>query len=191
MQGPDLPEVIQKAVAGDKFAFRTLVEKHQGFVHSLSRRFLNDRNDADDITQEVFIRLWKHLPRYRPEVKLTTWLYKITTNLCLDVLKSARWKRSRNSRTVDDQAWIADPLTSDQELLGDELKAVILAMSNGLTPKQKAVLLLRDVEGLEVHEVCEVLSMSAGNLKSNLYYARLKMSELITRYYKESKREIL
>jgi len=191
MQGPNLPEVIEKAIAGDGLAFRLLVEKHQGLVYSLSTRFLNSRGDAEDITQEVFIRLWKHLPSYRPEVKLSTWLYKITTNLCLDVLKSRRWKHGLHSRSVDPYDSLEEPMRADQQLLSDELNAIILKMAEGLTPKQKAVFVLRDLEGLEVEEVCGILSMSAGNVKSNLYYARLKMNEVITKHYQELKGGIL
>jgi RNA polymerase sigma-70 factor, ECF subfamily len=182
-----LPQIIEKAVAGDMHAFRILVERHQRFVYSLSYRFLGSKGDAEDITQETFIRLWKHLKRYKPEIKLTTWLYKITTNLCLDVLKSRRWKQIYQTQSIEHHHEFAGPDLPDVQMLNEELKIILLKMAEVLTPKQKAVFLLRDVEGLEVSEVCDILSMSAGNVKSNLYYSRTKMGELIKQYYSEYK----
>jgi RNA polymerase sigma-70 factor, ECF subfamily len=184
-------DIIEKAMAGDMRAFRMLVEKHQSFVLSLAYRFVRDSNEAEDITQEAFVRLWKNLHKYRHEVKLTTWLYKIVTNLCLDYLKSSTRKYSQRATSVDDEMKLTVASTPDQSLLDDELRNALLKMSEELTPKQKAVFVLRDLEELDVQEVSQILNESAANIKSNLYYARLKMSELIRRFYGEKKRETL
>lgn len=182
-------EIIERILAGDKHAFRLLVERHQAFVCSLAYRFLLNKDDAADITQETFIRLWKNIARYRPEIKITTWLYKIVTNLCLDQLKSKQRKRSLITHDISNYHIMAEAVTSDQQLLGDELRAVVIKMAEELTLKQKAVFILRDLEELEMKEISEVLAMSPGTVKSNLYYARIKMSELINTYYQEFKTE--
>ncbi|HYC86999.1 MAG TPA: sigma-70 family RNA polymerase sigma factor [Chryseosolibacter sp.] len=187
MQGLDLKHVIDKAIAGDQAAFATIVDRHEGFVYSLSLRFLASRADAEDATQEVFIRLWKNLSRYRPDVKLSTWLYKITTNVCLDVLRSRKRRSEHRSHSIDPDEPYTHPSGADDQVLGEELKMILFEITEKLTPKQKAVFILRDLEGLEVDEVCNVLSLSAGNVKSNLYYARQKVGELVTKYYAESK----
>ena len=83
------PEIIRKAASGNRTAFRQLAERHQRFVYAVAVRVLNNQQDAEDATQETFIRLWKNLKHYKAEIKLTTWLYRIVTNICLDVLKSA------------------------------------------------------------------------------------------------------
>lgn len=186
MQSPNLSGIIEKAIAGDQQAFRMLVEKNQAFVYSLSYRLLGNSTDAEDITQETFIRLWRNLARYRMEIKLTTWLYKITTNLCLDLLKSKRRKQDYRTDSVDHEM-IADRFVADQALMNEEFRLILLKMTEVLTPRQKAVFVLRDIEGLEVKEVCEILSIGAGNVKSNLYYSRIKMSQLIKQYYQEQK----
>jgi RNA polymerase sigma-70 factor (ECF subfamily) len=180
-------EVIEKAIAGDAHAFRLLVERHQAFAYSLSYRFVSSYDDAADIAQEAFIRLWKNIARYRAEVKLTTWLYKIITNLCLDYLKSKHRKHHNNVRSVDDFHSITDPMDADQSLLDEEFRKLVFEMTKELTPKQKAVFILRDMEELEMKEISEILSMSTGNVKSNLYYARVKMSELVKKCYREKK----
>jgi RNA polymerase sigma-70 factor, ECF subfamily len=188
---PNLSEsdIIAKAIAGDTYAFRLLVEKHQTFAYSLSCRFLSSQDDAADVTQEAFIRLWKNISKYRPEIKLTTWLYKIITNLCLDHLKSRHRKRFKDMVEIGDHHEIIDPSGADQLLLSEEFRILLFQMASELTPKQKAVFILRDLEELEIKEVSDILSMSAGNVKSNLYYARVKMSELIKKCYQERKRE--
>ena len=92
------PALIEKAQGGDQYAFRKIVEAHQGFAYAVAFKFVASRVEAEDITQEAFIKLWKNIAKYRPEIKLTTWLYKIIMNLSLDLLKStiaksnSRWR---------------------------------------------------------------------------------------------------
>lgn len=86
-------ELIESAIAGDHQAFRVIVEAFQGFVYSIAFRFTGNTDDAEDLTQEAFIRLWKNLNRFDPQREMKKWLGKIISNLCLDYLKSARKKR--------------------------------------------------------------------------------------------------
>lgn len=180
-------EIVEKAVGGDAKAFRQLVEKHQSFVYKLAHRFVGERDDAEDITQESFIRLWKNLNRYRPEIKLTTWLYKIVTNLCLDFSKSKYNRQSNRSVELDDHRGMISAWSADQSLLDEELRLAVEKLTADFSPKQKAVFVLRDLEDLSMQEISEILSMSPGKVKSNLYYARKKMSELISVYYQVKK----
>ena len=182
--------IVEKVLAGDSHAFRHLVERHQGFVYRLAYRFTGTVDDAEDITQEAFIRLWKNLSRYRAEVKLTTWLYKIVTNLCLDFLKSRHKRATKHMVDVNDQWQIASTFTTDQSMINQELRVAVEKLTADLSPKQKAVFILRDMEEVEMSEIALILSMDPGQVKSNLYYARKKVSEMITDYYrikKESK----
>jgi RNA polymerase sigma-70 factor, ECF subfamily len=190
---PDYPEseIIRKAVSGDRNAFRSLVEKHQAFVYAVACRFLSTKGDAEDVTQETFIRLWKNISKYRADNKLTTWLYKIVSNLCLDHLKSRRKIDSASNALDKHEYTLAAPAQADDPLLKEEFAKLVTQVSEALTPKQKAVFILRDLEDLEVSEVCEILGMSAGNVKSNLYYARLKISKLLELSYAERKTQTL
>ncbi len=180
-------EIIEKAIAGDTQAFRLLVERHQAFVYSLSYRFVGTVGDAEDITQEAFIRLWRNLYRYRYEIKLTTWLYKIVSNLCLDFLKSGYTRQTRRMEELDDHTGIVSEYTADRSVLTEELLIALEKITADLSPKQKAVFVLRDMEDLAMHEIGEILSMSSGKVKSNLYYARKKVSEMIEIYYQTKK----
>lgn len=176
-------EVIQKAMTGNTNAFRVIVDHYQSFAYAVSFRFLGQAEEAEDIVQEAFIRLWKNLHKYRSEVKLSTWLYRIITNLCLDFLKSTYARRQKNHSDVQTEYLLKSQNGADAELNARELNEQIHQAAAELTPKQKAVFILRDLEGLPVEEVCSILSMSTGNVKSNLYYARQQMSERLKKYF--------
>ncbi len=180
-------EIVESARNGDMRAFRELVERHQAFVYRVAFRFIGTTADAEDITQGSFIRLWKNLNRYRPEVKLTTWLYKIVTNLSLDLLKSQHIRLTKQMVDSHHDLNIAAQSTADQPLIHEELRIAIDKLTAQLSPKQKAVFVLREFEQVTMPEIENILSMDAGQVKSNLYYARKKVSEMITRYYEMKK----
>lgn len=184
-------EVIGKAMAGNTDAFRVIVDHYQSFAYSVSFRFLGQAEEAKDVVQEAFIRLWKNLHKYRPEVKLSTWLYRIIANLCLDFLKSTYARQQKNLNDVQTEYKLKSHDSADAELNARELNEQIQHAAAELTPKQKAVFILRDLEGLSVEEVCSILSMSAGNVKSNLYYARQHVSSRLEKYYQMDKITIL
>jgi RNA polymerase sigma-70 factor (ECF subfamily) len=177
-------ELIDQAAAGDYRAFRTLVETFQGLVYSIAFRFTRDEVEAEDLTQETFIRLWKNLDRYKAEFKLKTWLGKIVTNLALDYLKSSRRKNEKMRVAMDAELNAQSHEQPETIWNAAELQNLVFKLSEQLTPKQRAVFVLRDLEHLEVNEVCDMLGMSAGNVKSNLYYARLSIKTEVEKHYK-------
>lgn len=188
MGGNRTPDpIIQKAMSGDTQAFRVIVEDHQDFVFSVAFHFVNNTRDAEDLAQETFLRLWKNMGRYKTDVKLTTWLYRIVTNVCLDYLKSRRHKCNAMEQRLEKGANLSTSLNADQPVIEDELRNLLIRAAETLTPKQKAVFILRDLEGLDVSEVAGVLQMSAGNIKSNLFHARKKIGDIIRKYYSQVK----
>lgn len=191
MPEPVSYDLIQQAVRGSQQAFRTIVETHQGFVYAVAFRFVNDKYEAEDIMQEVFVRLWKKLHTYRQEVKLTTWLYKIATNRCLDFLKSRQGRQRKNTVDVNERHDLAYHSTPEKDFQQQELSRIIHQAADELTPKQKAVFILRDLEGLSQEEVSEALSMSTGNVKSNLFHARQKMIAKLKIYYQTTDKQFL
>jgi len=183
MEDPNSFSIIQKAIEGDTVAFRQIVEQHQGFAYAVSYRMVSNEEDAEDIVQEAFIRLWNNLHKYKPEVKLSTWLYKIITNLCLDYLKSARVKQKKNHVAMSTELNMNSISGADDMVNANELHTVIQEAASALTPAQKAVFVLRDLQQLTVEEVSEILSMTDGNIKSNLYYARQHVANVLKKYY--------
>lgn len=179
--------IVEQARSGDTLAFRKVVEHYQGFVFSVAFRFLHVSDDARDVTQEVFVKLWKNFSRYRNEIRLSTWLYKIVTNQCLDHLK-VRQRRVMERIDEDGQYHqIASAEKADGALERKELRELIIDASKRLTPRQRAVFVLRDLEDLSVAEVSVILGLSADVIKSNLYQARLNVTARIRPFMEQRK----
>lgn len=174
---------ILLAQRGDRLAFKRIVELCQPYVYALSCRFIIDRFEAEDITQEAFVKLWRHLPNHQSDVKISTWLYKVVTNLCFDYLKSTRHKAAR--QTHDAETLHIAGENQEDALHQREFHAMVLKAAETLKPKQRAIFILRDIEGVEMEEIATIMEMSAGNVKSNLYYARTNMQVLVKGWMKE------
>jgi len=177
--------LIKRSAEGDHQAFRQLVEAHQNLAYSIAFRFTQDENESEDIVQDAFVRLWKNLPKYNAEFRFKTWLSRIVTNLCLDYLKSGRKKKIMGEKNIKGN----EPAISEDRLEHEELRLIVFRLAEQLTEKQKAVFVLRDLEQLTPEEVCQTLEMSPGNMKSNLYYARLKIKEGLQKFYHIKKLE--
>jgi RNA polymerase sigma-70 factor (ECF subfamily) len=171
--------LIDNAVKGDVKAFERLIKEHQVLVFRLAFRLLCDEDDAKDILQETFIKVWIAMEKYNPQYSFTTWLYRIAANLCYDRLRSR--KRSV-SETIDNSvSEIASCEDIEQSLINKELKSLIIHYTSGLTPKQKLVFTLSDIEGLNASEISVVTGLSAAKIKSNLYLARKQIKEKINK----------
>lgn len=177
------PEIIKKAAAGDRSAFRLLVEAHQRFIYAVAVRVLNNTHDAEDATQETFIRLWKNLPRYKAEVKLSTWLYRIVTNICLDLLKSAHYKRNRMTLDITKQTDKIHARNADGEMQLHDLTKAVEEAAAQLPHVQKIIFVLRDLQGLTPEEVSSILETSEERIKSNLYHARAAIGQYLKQHY--------
>lgn len=169
-----LKEIIHRSRNNDADAFRRLVEGHYSFVFSLSFRLLCNHDDAKDAAQETFIRVWKHLTRYDDRVKFTTWLYKIAVNICYDRLKSMKRNSNHMAGSAEIQQLLVQPSADNPEntLINNDLAQIVRFFTDSLTPKQKLVFTLSDLEQMEVNEIKEITGLSPAKIKSNLYLAR-------------------
>lgn len=175
--------LIAKSAEGDPSAFRQLVESHQAFAYGLALRFVREPEAAEDIVQESFIKVWRNIGRYDSAYRFKTWLGKIVTNLCLDFVKRNR----RANVILDGVLKVQETSYQLDDLEKSELKEIVTRLADQLTEKQKAVFILRDLELLSPEEVCDMLGMSSGNMKSNLYHARIKIKEGLEYYYLEKR----
>lgn len=169
--------LIARAQAGDRQAFRSVVEHYQRFLYAVAYRYLGRADEAEDAVQETFVKLWKHFSRYRPEVPLSTWLYRILVNHCLDVGKSTAGRAQRNRQELSAALQIA--AVDAMEWEHRETMDLIMEAASHLPDKQKWVFVLRDLQGLEVSEVCAILDCAEDQVKSNLYHARKKISKVL------------
>jgi len=167
MEEQQLNKYIDLYRQGNTDAFRYIVSEYQQLIYTLAFRMLCNEADAEDITQETFIKVWLNMGRYKQQYKFSTWIYKIASNTCYDKLRSERVKNVN----LDDYDTFSD--TNQEELLHNkELKKLILKLTNGLSPKQKLVFTLSDIEDLEVKEIQLITGLTAAKIKSNLYLAR-------------------
>lgn len=168
MNSIQIDQYIKLCLQGDTNAFRHLLSEYQQMVYTLAFRILCNETDAEDVTQDVFIKVWQNIGKYNNTYKFSTWLYKITANLCYDRFRSVKNKEQVGLSGLT--------INSDTDILGSihnkELKALILQTTERLTPKQKQVFILSDIEELDIKEISIITQMSPSQIKSNLYLAR-------------------
>lgn len=175
MQGIDV-EIIRRLKAGDKSAFRDVVQNYQRMVYSVSVKMLANTEDARDVVQETFIKAWQSIDRYDERYNLSTWLYTIAVRLCLDRLKSL----SGRIQPTDDMAVfesIADDPDPERKLLDTEWVTVVRTVAAELSGKQRVVFTLSHLEGLDTAEITEITGLDADQIKSNLYAAKKNIRE--------------
>ncbi len=183
MDKEQLLKIIELSKKKDHKAFEKLVEHYQSYAFSLSFKLVCNDEDAKDIVQESFIRVWQHIHKFNINTKFTTWLYKIVFNLSLDKLKANK-RRKYVAVDTEHVTILFDKLVdadTETDIANKDLAMLISSLANELTPKQKAVFILRDLQGAEMDEISEITSMSKGTVKSNLYYARLNIREKLKR----------
>lgn len=167
--------IITRSQAGDKDAFRSLVETCQGMVFSVALKMLADEEEAKDVVQETFLRVWLNISKYDSRRSFTTWLYAIASRLCLDHLKS----RTHVIAMPEDESVLRRYASADgqRELENREWVAIVRLLAEGLSPRQRLVFTLSQLEGLSSQEVEEATGMTSKQVKNNLYVARQNIRE--------------
>jgi len=178
--------LMQLVGGGDTSAFEQLIERHQALVAGTVARMLGSNSDAEDIAQQVFIRVWKSARRYVPRAKFTTWLLKITRNLVFNELR--RSKRHAHiplqSEPGAEEIPLKDETNSapDASLLETELQRAIDEAIMQLPESQRMALVLRRYEQLSYEQIAEVLDLSVPAVKSVLFRARTELRTRLSKY---------
>jgi len=189
---PDLPsddEVIDAIRAGDRDAFRVLVERYQGRAFRLALRILRDEDAARDAVQEALVKAYNNLAKFEKRSAFFTWLYRLVKNQCLDMLR-----RDRSSRALEwEEGSLAEAEASADatpqvagvsfapatETLRGQLREQIDAAIAKLPEAARETLILREVEGLSYQEIAEAQGIPKGTVMSRLFYARKQMQKLL------------
>ncbi len=178
----DDKDIIESFNDGNKDAFNLIVLKYQKRIYWLVRKFVLDHDDADDITQEVFIKLYKSLDDFRGESALFTYIYKIAVNYSLNYLKK---NRTTNSIKKDFDSEVfkikSKDLGSDEILDRDINTRLIKEAISSLPKQQRAVFTLRFYEELPYDEIATLLGTSVGGLKANYFHALKKIQFFLTK----------
>jgi RNA polymerase sigma-70 factor (ECF subfamily) len=175
---------IRAAAAGDREAFAELVRAKRAQVVRTAFQITGDMEDAQDVAQGVFLRLWKVLRRYDPGRRFDTWLYRITVNAAIDQLRD-RGPKGILQPLPDDPALLGPAAGTDPERSLDleALERAFLRLAAALAPKQRAVFVLREIEGRETAEIAEALGVTESTVRNHLHQARRVLREGIERDY--------
>ena len=175
---------------GDMRAFEMLVELHQSAVVGTVTRMLGNVDDAHDVAQQVFIRVWKSAPRYEATAKFTTWLYTITRNLVFNEMRKRTRRRevSLDEPVFEDQPrQIPHPLAPGADVISqqDELERALDAAITALPEKQRLAVVLRRYEDTPYEDLCQILGMSLPAVKSLLFRARMELRKSLSAYLED------
>ncbi len=175
--------LIARVLDGDTDAFEALVRANEKGVYNLALRMLGNEQDALDASQEAFFRAYRSLDRFQGNSKLSVWLYRVTSNVCLDMLRKVG--RRRESPLTDEDGQDL-PLPDDsadpqRELEKQELRRALRRNMAKLEPGFRQVLVLRDVNGLAYDEIAQVTGLEPGTVKSRIFRARRKLAALLER----------
>src|ERR1700681_4243927 len=173
----DEGQLVSACLAGQREAFDLIVERHRRSVYLLCYRFVGNHEDASDLSQDVFVRAYKGLQRFRGQSSLGTWLYRIGVNVCLNRVSAKKpLTESIDARPhIDERA--ADPAV---ELLRGERAAEVRAAIGQLPRKQRATVILRVYHELSHEEIAGILGSSVGAVKANFFHALGNLKRLLT-----------
>ena len=178
--------LMERIAAGDHEAFRELVERHQNAVIGTVTKMLGNPSDAEDIAQQVFLRIWRNARRYRPDAKFTTYIFTITRNLVFNESRRRGRKKEVSSDEREEsshQRLAAHPdHQPDSALLQAELQQAVDAAIAALPEAQRLAVVLRRYEQCSYEEIASVLKLSVSAVKSLLFRARTTLREALSGY---------
>jgi RNA polymerase sigma-70 factor (ECF subfamily) len=180
----DEADLIREAALGDPGAFEELVLRKRERVVRTAFQITGDLEDARDVAQWVFVRLWKVLRRFDPGRRFDTWLYRITVNAAIDLLREKGPRGALQPLPEDPSALPADGAPSAEWSMDlKELQRAFLRLASRLAPKQRAAFVLREIEGLSTEEVARALDIRESTVRNHLLQARRVLREGLEREY--------
>lgn len=183
-------QLVERLKRRDELAFNELIRAYDKRVFRLVLRMLNDRAEAEDVTQEVFITVFKAIDSFRGDSKLSTWMFRVATNHCKNRIKyldrRARGKKSEldelsehgavESASMSSSAQVARP---DQQAEANQIETIVRAAIAELDEDQRELVILRDVENLSYEEIQAITGLPEGTVKSRLHRARLQLAKAV------------
>lgn len=178
----DEKHILARARRGELPAFEELVRRYEKRVYAVALRSSGSPEDAADITQEVFLRAWRSIESFRGDSGFSTWLFRITMNLCVDHARHKHAQPQTQPIVTDDETErpLPDPAPTPEEHLDNrELGRELSAALEEISEEHRRIVLLRDVSGMSYTEIAEVLEISEGTVKSRLSRARIALRKVL------------
>ena len=169
--------LVDRARQGDETAFASLVEQYQDRVYRLALRMCGNSHDAEEAAQEAFVAAWRGLPAFRGESRFSSWLYQLTSNAAIDLLR--REKRHRGNVPIEEEIL---PLSEDipqQSAENAELRRSLQTALMALTPEHREIFLLRQMQQMSYEEIGGILGLESGTVKSRLNRAKKQLPQIL------------
>lgn len=179
--GTDEQSLITRVLDGDREAARALYEAHVHRVHRLVFRLCGDEELTHDLTQDVFIRVFDQLPRFRGEAALSTWLHRIAVSVTLNAMRKVRRLQTRE-QSLDGAMFVAAEGTAPHDI---ELRERLTKAIEALSPGGRASVILHDIEGYTHVEIAAMLGIAVGTSKARLFDARVRLRQALADYVRE------
>lgn len=187
---PEQERLLQRLRRRDEVAFTEFVRIYQDRVFALCVRMLNNRAEAEDVSQDVFVAVFKNIDSFRGDAQLSTWLYRIAANHCRNRIRYLSRRNHRQNASLDD-TWetevnehIGENLPRpDRVAEGKQLESIIQQALAELDEDQRLIVILRDVDHLSYAEIGDILDLAEGTVKSRLFRARLALRDRVSREY--------
>jgi RNA polymerase sigma-70 factor, ECF subfamily len=187
--------LVKRAREGDQRAFQLLVERYQRKVYSVALGMLRDREEARDVAQEAFAKVYKYLDHFKGDSSFYTWLYRITVNITIDILRRRGATKAEHVE-FDENVQLDTPEANigalgsrlgtnpQKSLLRKELAEKIEEALQEVPEKHRAILLLREIEGMSYEDLARTLGIPKGTVMSRLFHARAKVQQILSDYMK-------
>jgi RNA polymerase sigma-70 factor (ECF subfamily) len=169
-------QLVSAFLSGEQAAFTELMERHENRIYALAWRLMGNRQDALDATQEVFLQLLRKLDRYDSRSAFSTWLYRVATNVCYDLL---RRRRRQPGVSLDAEPPAIEDPRAEEPFTSVELRPELSRALGELSEEFRSVVVLHDIEQLRYSDIAEVLSIPVGTVKSRLSRGRHELAELL------------
>lgn len=183
-------QLVEAFREGDEQAFEELVRRYQRQVANIIYLTLGNRDEVEDLSQEVFIRVYKSLTKFERDASLYSWIYRIAVNLCIDEIRRKKIKRTLSLEffsegKLEEEKKNKSQTSAADGVLGKEKRQVILDALQKLSPVHRTVIVLREYEDLTYEQIAKTLHISTQAVKSRIFRAREELRELLKDYFKE------
>ncbi|MBI5463608.1 MAG: sigma-70 family RNA polymerase sigma factor [Ignavibacteriales bacterium] len=182
--------LIRAYRSGTEGAFEELVRKYQRQVANVIYLSLGNRAEVEDLTQEVFIRVHRSLPKFEFDASFFSWLYRITMNLCIDEIRRRKLKRMLSldflaEGALEREQFMKDRTLASDEVMNDEKKTMIQSAIRRLSKEHREIIVLREYQDFSYNELAETLGISLEAVKSRIFRAREELRRMLKDYFKE------
>jgi len=182
-------ELIVKFKNGDTSAFGDIVIKYQDRIYNLCRHMLGNAHNAEDAAQDVFLKAFQALPKFEPDASLYTWLYRIATNTCIDYKRKPIWESlfgdsGEGEKLVHDRA--SDAPSPEKLYQSKQIDRALQINLGKLSPKLRAIIILKEIEELSYEEIADTLEISMGTVKSRIARAREELQKLMSQFREQN-----